>query len=860
MMRNLKKTLSLVIAVLMCFGIFGIMPSYAEENMLTQDVKDAIEVLRMFDVILPDYYDYNVNVLTKTTRADFACAVAKLMNYSGYEATGIYYYDVPQTHWAYKEISYLTQSGILDGSSGNLFKPDDNIKQTEAYKIILSALGYKEYAQYNGGYPTGYLMVADKTGLSDRIAAEEYLTLGDMFKLLYNAMITEVLKPTAYGSTTSKYEVSDDTVMSIYYDVYYAKGNVTGADCVVLDGSETLPAGYAKIEDVTYKTDVALGEYLGENMKFFYHYDEGADEKEILWAKPTGNSNILTVTADNDASFNKDDFTLTYYEEGSKNMKKLRLDRDINVIYNGGSVSDAIDEIFKLPRYTAKFIEDRNGKYASVIVRAYENMIVESVDALTSAVYGKAGYEKLTLCEDDYKVMKIYDGNGAEISFSGIVKGNILSVYMSKDKQYLEVRVSGTKVNGKISGVSDSGYGMKIEIDGKEYDMPENKLNADFSVGDVVDAYLDFAGEIAYIEVSARDDIAVYLINAGKTKFSMEIKLLDENNKISVYECSSNVRIDGISYKNTDEALNALYKNGRFAPRLALIKTNADGMIKSIDTSDYNSKTESSSSLSVHLPYKESIHTKRNGVLGLEGVVNGSSVIFSVPSDDKIAEADDSDFYVMSVSDIPEDGRLNIETYKTKEKVGFEQYVVVKGYKADTVSLDGYPVLIQSIYKTVNSAGESVDCIKGYQGTASVTLLATSDISFSAELLPGMIINIAKNREGYISGYSIAYDYRNPEKYKPEGELNKSGRRVMGYVHDVVDGVVKIGYNTPDVISQVMYSTNIPVMIYDTSEEKDNIRIGTIEEARTYLNQGADCSKVFMVTTYFTPRIFIVFN
>ena len=118
------------------------------ENM-TPQLKRVIDVLRYFEFI-PDYYDYNTNLSETASRADFVAAAAKLVKQTTYSGGDTYYYDVPQTYWAYNEICALTQAGVLNGSEDKLFRPNDKIKKAEAYKILLTIMGYKSYAESDG--------------------------------------------------------------------------------------------------------------------------------------------------------------------------------------------------------------------------------------------------------------------------------------------------------------------------------------------------------------------------------------------------------------------------------------------------------------------------------------------------------------------------------------------------------------------------------------------------------------------------------------------------------------------------------------------------------------------------------------
>lgn len=857
-MNFMKRIISLILSITMCLGIFFALPSYSAEDTMSEDMKETIEILRMFD-ITPAYYDYNVNVNEQTTRADFANSAAKLINLGEYKGDGVHFYDVPKTHWAYNGICALTEKGVINGVGDKLFKPDDPITYPEACKILLSVLNYKEYAENKGGYPTGYTSVARTIGLSDGVTTAEYVTLGNMFTLLYNALLTEIFEPTVYKDSMVEYEVSDETVLSIYHNVYYVEGIVTGAAGITLDGG-SLEADRVEVDNVEYYTEVPLVDYLGTEIKFLYRYNKAADTKTVIWARQTGGSDVLEITADNDASFDKESFVLSYYDAGSDKTKTVKLNRTMSVVYNGGIVTTGVDEIFNKTRYTAKLIKNNSGEYAAAIVKAYENIVVAGKSSTEYVIYDDlvAG-KSLSLNENNYEIMVVKNASGSEVSFSSIQTNNVLSVYMSLDGKYLEVIVSDSQVSGTAEKTRADEAGTYITIDGKEYYLRSQDL--DFSIGDALTAYLDISGEIAHYDISSLKAFAGYMIAASLEDNGFEnllqIKFLHENGKVEIYKCASRLEVDGIKYNNSQDAYLALCLNREFVRQVALFETDKDGNINAIDTTVHNDGTESPNSLQVNIKYTGSVHSKSNGVLGKIAVANGNTVIFSVPDAAVEEQAEDKDYSVLARNELPEDGRLNIETYKTKEEVGFEEYVLVRGYTGS--SAHTVPVLVTNFGLKMNSDGEIVEFIEGYQGTSAVSLTASEDVSF-AELTPGMIIRPTKNRSGEVIALTVLYDYKNPGKYAPGSDINAYLRPAMGYVNDLVDGVIKIGYTDPSVVDQVMYTTNVPVLIYDTEADENMVSVGTIADAKTYKNENANCSKVFMLTNYMSPYLFILFN
>ena len=77
--------------------------------------------------------------------------------------------DVLPTHWAVKYIQTAWENYIIQGYDDNTFRPENSITYNELQKIIVSALGYTQYAEMQGGYPDGYLTYSEKYNIMNNI-------------------------------------------------------------------------------------------------------------------------------------------------------------------------------------------------------------------------------------------------------------------------------------------------------------------------------------------------------------------------------------------------------------------------------------------------------------------------------------------------------------------------------------------------------------------------------------------------------------------------------------------------------------------------------------------------------------------
>ena len=101
------------------------------------------------------------------TRADFITAAVKLFGYAevAKNCSQQRFDDVAPQNGAYCDINFAAQQGYISGTSERTFSPDMPVTDVQAVKVLLSMLGYDILARQKGGYPSGYILVANQTQL-----------------------------------------------------------------------------------------------------------------------------------------------------------------------------------------------------------------------------------------------------------------------------------------------------------------------------------------------------------------------------------------------------------------------------------------------------------------------------------------------------------------------------------------------------------------------------------------------------------------------------------------------------------------------------------------------------------------------
>lgn len=855
-MEHFKKLIVFLVTLALAFNTLLSVPIFAQNNEMPTE---EIDILRTLEII-PDYYDYNADVSSYATRADFAAAVAKLIGADGYSSEEVYYYDVPETHWAHNEISALTERGIIKGNGERLFYPDEKIEYAAAYKMLLEPMGYGQYAAYAGGYPIGYSTTANRTGLSNGVVNGQYVTKGDMFRILYNALICNIYDVAAISGDSVEFVVSEDeTLLSVYKNIYYDEGYVNGVNSMTLDGG-TIENGKVLIDETVYNTEFVASDLIGRHVKFFFRKHSEMD-RTVLWIGETGASDVRKFEVDHNASFDNLGYRLTYYDENDR-KQTVDIDRGAIVVYNGSVVVGEYNTFFNKPKYEMTLVRN-DAKDDVVILKSYVNYVVDAIDENASAIYdAQAVNAKLVLDSNAYEYMSIKMLGTDEIGMSDISLGSILSVYMSENQKYLEVFVCNSKQTGDVSKIVNADYGKKVTINGIEYFVPENINDAELAVGRYCTVYTDVFGDVAYIEAANPNYFAAYIIDIavdGIFTQKMKVKMLRQNNKVEVLECAEKFVVDGEAYEpNRDKCV-------ELKQQLAMIELNSEGKIRSIDTAYRNEFSESVNSL---MPNVEEVYAnyKTAGVIGSKSVINNSTVLFVVPVDAELATAEDEDYYIADKANLKNDTKLTYASYKTKERVGYEQFVVIKGNP--TADNTDRPVLVSGIGEVQNDEGGTVSCIYGYSGNEMQTFRLKDQTVSLDGISEGDLIRVYRNHIGDIEKCEMVFDYSETKLVSANtidtddiNTINNNYTVTCGYVNDVVDGVVSISKDKGGETGRVMYTNGISVLVYDSSKRDGyNISIGNINDARTYQATKNDCSIIIMTGVRTLPNMFVIYN
>lgn len=125
---------------------------------------DAVESLVQLGIFSGDE-NGKFNPNKTVTRAEAATIICNMLGVSGDAGNKISFADVPSNHWATKYISKASELGIISGYGNNEFKPNNPVTYEQMVTMLINAWGYSDLAREAGGYPEGYIKVAEELGV-----------------------------------------------------------------------------------------------------------------------------------------------------------------------------------------------------------------------------------------------------------------------------------------------------------------------------------------------------------------------------------------------------------------------------------------------------------------------------------------------------------------------------------------------------------------------------------------------------------------------------------------------------------------------------------------------------------------------
>ena len=815
-MKKISKILAALLTLTMLLGMMAI-PNAAAFSDVDGENKfyDSITILSAFGII-NGYEDGTFGPDKDVTRAEFATMLMRAMASAGLgstDAAGTPFTDI-EGHWGISDIRTAYDLGIINGMTLTTFEPNSNVTYEQALKMIVCALNYGGKADSiqntapNQPWYYGYMQTARNLGLTDNVpvVTGQPAKRAHIAQMIYNALDVNMLeKVEVMGSPEPMYMESTQNWLKDKLKITKSRGNLLAdGPNTMSEDNITAREGYALFVDeinggtVTInKNGISLDGLLGKYVEYFYKTEIDGGKNLVLAYSKSGSNSSLIIDASNlhkiTGSYDSG-YTVQYYESSTAvKTKEAKVTANPIISINGEVKTGVTPAELNIEAGTIELISD-GGNYNKINVESLETYVVKSVnrtDKYIVDMYRPSGSNTLYIDEEDGKYqITIKNTSGSTLGLTNLAQYNVLTVKKGKgtgNRISLEITVSNKNVSGTIKEM-DSEY---IIINDTEYlvssylDKYGDGALDSFKNGDSCKAYLDKDGKIAYITKTASNSAYFGYISSAAISSDDVVRIALISKKTptmgSPYvNVAKKVKIDGITYSNTEEILELLEEsagvdntnvdgNGSRYSQLVKYTINTAGEITEIDTAVISEKEDPEDETTFQayavarkagnvMTYKSSSYDFIGASNSEKFRINSSTEVFLVPLD----RGEHSSYGRKSNSFFKDGKSYIVEAYNVTGGLNIAEAVVVYETE-DTAAVVEYntPVfVISSISQKPNPDGEDSDFVKGYQITSSGTVSEKEYYTAEVDVIAGRYsigdaIIFVQDNQGYIKEDTI---------------------------------------------------------------------------------------------------------
>lgn len=856
----MKRVLSFILALMLALGL-AVMPANAASKNTDLEKK----LLTQLEIIPKSKAD-----TSGLSRLELAQIIVKMINFENEIVLGAgetIYVDIPHTAEAAVVVNTVTQRGIMSGVGDGRFDPDSAVTLNQAICSVVNMLGYKNAALAEGAYPNGFLKIASGIGLLDGVnLSEETITIGNLKKLLANAMSANVMVMTGVGEN-QKYEIlKDEPFMTYTMGLKKVSGVVRGT--VLSAITEEAFTGYNEINingNVYGIGDFNANDYVGYYVDACFIDEDDSYLQEIVYIEIVKNKNkTLEILADEFRAWTGDE--IVYAKNGSSKREKARIEDGADIMYNGTPLTIYNDDDFVLEDGIITMIDNNgNGSYDVVSLTEHSTVVVKSINFTKKTILDMFVAENaLDLRNADEDSLKIVDTKGKEMTFDSIMIGDVITWYVDRTgENYTLIVAQDNALVGEVTA-KDIDEGL-VYIDGDEYRVsPEylNRYDAELSYGRSGTFYFDYKDRLVGFD-SGKGVTSEWMYGMllkpvyDEDNDEYLIKILTQDGNTQYFSVAKNVRVDFVKVR--EEFMDNVIMN-LSSGVVKFIINPADEIIK-IDTLEPDTEEDSLTQI-----YSGTTNYKGMGTDSFSDIlIMDTDTIVFVPK-----QGSETEYEIPAAGYFATDKSYTFTAYgKPDSKIA---EVIVAGRSAD--SFQEKVGILSDIVATLNNDGEPRYRIK-LRDVAEIgtekTLWGTEDLTVSG-VLRGDVVGYTQNASTKdVSAIRSIYSPQTGERsgFATIGSGISSGniKYSMGKVAKIEkdDYMVVIDENATDlsgayaVYKLSLWKSRGQLYRYDELAA-DKVIAANPSEVIDFETAGNDCSRVLWATNTGWPAGMVIFN
>lgn len=828
-------------------------------------------------------------------RKDF---VANIVNFAGLahlSDSEQVFSDVAPEHKDYGAIMAAYHASIIYGNDDLEFLPDVPVTYEEAINIFIRLLGYDVYL--NQGMD--YRMIAASIGLIDGLEIKDpkaWLNHGAMEKLFSNAISIPTLEMD-YENGKYTYNENGKTILEKYRKAGLKEGLVQSVGDYTIEQNAKTYGDHIIIGGQTYNTNGKdFSSYLGMYVECLYIEQNGVNV--ILSISPVKKCTVTEITLSAIMSL---DGTLIEYKDDSNKTRKVRLDKNVAVTYNGTPISTFGASLFAGDNGKIKFINNNNDSTIDVvIIEEYEDIFVGNIDTVNEIIYdkyrktsgGAAVSVKLSsLDEEDF-----VSSNNKPVDIKKLQRETLVSVLKTDTGVPVKAIVCNKVEEGIITDINKSKN--TIVVAGKEYYVTDVCMaNYTLRVGDSVEMYINANGYVgAVISAGAGNVEFGYIMNMAYDIDEERIFawILTKDNEQIRFNVNKKFTLNGVRDAHQYDATRAVFEDANgFLPQLVRYALGTDRSITMLDNEGSANEAGSPSLVSIYDKTSSMRYTSGGSSFSSKLIVDGA-VIFQVPDEEEASKRgtyNKEKYKVISPSNLINNRNYSVAAYSTdpKEFVA-DAFVVYDTTSTGTGMYDGETLaVISGLAETIDDEGEVVPLIEYYYkgekyehpveslSVVEDALESARESNPTLQLSIGDAIRLELNENSQISYMHYVYSISDGTddtlaslsgyhsgSVIPNSELNKYDYFTisLGHIYKIINGnayfakksIIQTGAELGLDNLAAYKADSVPVIVYDPNNDT-KVTTATLNELTE--SSGGVAGEFVLIKTYLGALQFI---